>query len=803
MNCNSKPCYLKCLFSKEIEFEPKRMFEKRFIEILLRYRALLAIASLMLTVLIAYGSQRLHFEADYKIYFESDDPHLLAHEEIQDTYTKTDNISILLRPKEGDLFTPRMLALIHELTEHAWQTPYVLRVDSVTNFQHTSAENDDLLVDSLLFETEGLDQNRATQIKKIALSETELYNRMVSKDGKTGLINVILELPSTVDASADVATQTAQRIERDSSHPEVVNFWRDLIKEYQPQYQEVEIHLNGVTVITNSFNEAAERDANTIIPFVYIVILVALIIFLRSFGSVIGSLLVIACASAAAIGSAGWFGYALNTTNISTPLIVLTIAVCDAVHLLSIYLRNLSLKMSAEEAMSESLRLNLQPIILTSITTAVGFLTLNFSISPPFQELGNMTAVGVIWAMFLTFTLLPCVTMLLVKKRKPSSHNDVYLTKIADFIITNRTPVLVISSLVAIGLIALMPLNKIDDDPISYFKPGVPFRDASDFSIQHLPSVKDLGFSINCEQASCINNPDFLIMLDQFHVWLKEQHGVEHVAVYSNIIKRLNRSMNGDNEEFYRVPEQADLSAQYNLMYEMSLPYGLDLNNQLNLDKSSTKVDIMTNNITNAELIELSERAHDWLKVNYKEDVKPGASVSLMFAHIGENNIYSMIIGGFFALLGITFTILIALKSFRYAMVSLVPNCIPAFMAFGLWGLLVGQVNMAVASVFSISLGILVDDTVHFITKYRRGRLVKGLDPEQAIHYAFTNVGTALIVTTVVLALGFGLLGISDFNLNAMTGTLVATTIVLALVFDFLMLPPILMLFDKGDKFKA
>ena len=779
------------------------MFEKQFIETLIRYRFLFAIISVLVTGVIAYGAQSLYFEADYKIYFEHDDPNLLAHEAIQDTYTKTDNIAILIRPEQGDLFNRRVLTLIHELTEQAWQTPYVIRVDSLTNFQHTAADNDDLLVDSLVREPDVLTQKHIAHIKKVALSETEIFNRMVSKDGTTSLINIVLELPPTVDLHADEQTKAAQRLARDSSHPEVVTFWREIVAQTQAQHPDIEMHLNGVTVITNSFNEAAKSDAEALIPLVFFVILIALAVFLRSFGAMVGSLLVIICASAAAIGSAGWLGYALNTTNLSTPLIVLTIAVCDAVHLLSIYLRNLSLGMTAEESMSESLRLNLQPIVLTSITTAVGFLTLNFSVSPPFQELGNMTAVGVMWAMVLTFTLLPFVSMLLVVKRKKVSRNDAYLTAFADFVINNRTRVLVFTSLAAIGMIALMPLNKVDDDPISYFKKGVPFRDASEFAIEHLPSVKDLGFSISCGDASCINDPKFLTMLDQFSVWLREQPGVQHVAAYSNVIKRLNKSMNGDQDEFYRVPKQADLSAQYNLMYEISLPYGLDLNNQLDLDKSSTKVTVMTHRITNAELIELADQSHDWLKENYRTDVDPGASVSLMFAHVGENNIRSMIVGGFLALLGITLTILLALKSFRYALISLVPNCVPAFMAFGLWAILVGHVNMAVASVFSISLGILVDDTVHFISKYRRGRRVKGLDPEQAIHYAFSNVGAALIVTTIVLSLGFGLLGFSDFNLNAMSGTLVAITIVIALVFDFLMLPPILMLFDKGAKLKA
>jgi len=174
-----------------------------------------------------------------------------------------------------------------------------------------------------------------------------------------------------------------------------------------------------------------------------------------------------------------------------------------------------------------------------------------------------------------------------------------------------------------------------------------------------------------------------------------------------------------------------------------------------------------------------------------------------MFSHIGEKNIRSMLWGGVIAIIGVTLTILIALRSFRYAAISMIPNAIPAFMAFGLWGLMVGTVNMAVAAVFSISLGILVDDTVHFISKYRRAREVKLLSPEDSIVYAFENVGTALIITTIALSMGFALLSTSDFNLNGMSGLLTMITIIIALIFDFLILPPILMFFDKKDQLTA
>ncbi len=772
--------------------------EYRLTAFLLRYRHALAVLSIALTFLIGYGAKNLYLEADYNIYFESDDPQRVAHEALEDTYTKTDNLAILLRAADGQLFTERMLSVIFDITEQGWQTPYVVRVDSITNFQHTSADGDDLLVEDLLLDPADLNDEKVAWIKNVVMNERQLVQRLVSQDGSTALVNVRLELPLEVEETASPEVQAEQRAARDASHPEVVEFGNQLIAMVQAEHPDIEMHLSGVSAVTNSFAASSEKDGRTFVPLMYGLILIALAIFLRSIGAIIGAFSIIGFASVVTLGAAGWIGYPLNAVNVTAPPIVLTIAVCDAVHLLSVYLRNLGLKMSPQEAMSESLRLNLQPVVLTSVTTAIGFLMLNFSVSPPFVELGNMTAAGVIWAMVLTFTLLPALTMLLVRKRKPANRKQVFLTTFANFVIRYRHKVLIGSMAVAALLVSFIPLNVIDDDPITYFKPGVPYRDAADFSLKHLPTVKDLNLNISCERAACVNEPSFLAMLESFQDFLLAQEGVEYVGVYADVLKRLNKSMNGDKAQFYKVPERSDLAAQYSLMYEMSLPYGLDLNNMVNLDKSATKISVLTDNVTNKELIDLAGLSQSWLEENYKPGLPAPSSVSLMFAHVGENNIYSMLWGNLLAVIAITFTILIALRSFSYAVVSMIPNTIPALMAFGIWGVLVGQVNMAVAAVFSIALGILVDDTVHFISKYRRARSVKGLGKEQSIHYAFDNVGEALIVTTIVLSLGFGVLGISDFNLNAMAGVLTMITIVIALIFDFLVLPPMLMLLDRA-----
>lgn len=768
-----------------------------WIEFLLKYRIWLTIGSIVATIIACIPIQKLYFESDYKIYFESDEPHLVAHEDMQDIYTKTDNLAIILQPSDKNIFNARTLAIIHEITELGWQTPYVIRVDSLTNFQHTSAQDDDLLVEDLVLDPQALTPEKIDSIKNVALSEKSIVNRLASANGDTAMVNIVVELPPEVDKLADPKTQAQQRIDRDNAYPQVVGFGRHIVETFGQRYPDLEMHLGGVSVVNNSFTESTIKDSSTLIPLMYLVIIVTLALFLRSLGSVIGTLFMIGCASLISLASAAWFNYALNMVNTISLTIILTIAVCDSVHLLAVYLRNLSKQMSPVNAMRESLKLNAQPIILTSITTAIGFLTLNFSISPPFQQFGNMTVVGVLYAMVLTFTMLPGLIILLVKKRKPINSRVNWLDKYATFVVRRYRQVLIFSVFLAIGFMSFIPLNVIDDDPISYFKPGVPFRDTADFLVENLPGVKDLNFSIDCGEPNCVNNVDFLSKLEEFESWLSAYPRVVFATSYTDVIKRLNRSMNNDAEGFYRIPDDSQLSAQYNLLYEMSLPYGLDLNNQINIDKSSALVTVLAERMTTDELIDLEIDAREWLKDNYPELASPGASVSLMFAHLGVNNIKSMLLGGLYAIIGVTLTILIALRSVRLALISLVPNSIPAFMAFGVWGLTIGQINMAVAGVFSISLGVLVDDTVHFVSKYRRARQVKGLSPEQAIHYAFDKVGSALIITTIVLVIGFSMLTLSDFNLNSMLGALTGITIAIALILDFLILPPLLMIFDK------
>jgi predicted RND superfamily exporter protein len=170
-----------------------------------------------------------------------------------------------------------------------------------------------------------------------------------------------------------------------------------------------------------------------------------------------------------------------------------------------------------------------------------------------------------------------------------------------------------------------------------------------------------------------------------------------------------------------------------------------------------------------------------------------------MFAYIAERNVQSMVRGTIIALLLISLVLAVSLRSFRLGAISVLPNIIPIGMAFGLWALIFGEVGFAVSIVAGVSIGIIVDDTVHFLAKYLRARRERGMNSPDAVRYAFSTVGHALWVTSLILVVGFSVLSLSAFWPNATLGLLTALAIAAALFADFLFLPPLLMALDGKE----
>ncbi|NQZ11009.1 MAG: MMPL family transporter [Algicola sp.] len=741
--------------------------------------------SLLLAFAAAGGAQKLSFKSDYRIFFSEDDPQLVAYESMQKIYNKSDNVSFIVVPENGDVFTAKHLAALKELTKQSWQVPYSTRVDSLTNFQHTYAEEDDMIVGDLVSQPQGLGAADLARIKQIALNEPLLLNKTISQKGHVSVVNVAVNLPG-IDPGAEI--------------PEVAAFVRNIKDEFLAKNPGTQVYLSGMVMMNNAFAEAAMDDGATLIPMMFLTVVVIMGLLLRTISGTVATVIIILLSIGASMGLAGWLGFFLTGPSASAPTIILTLAVADCIHILSSMFYEMRHGASKRDAIASSLKLNLQPIFLTSLTTAMGFLSMNFSEMPPYRDLGNIVAMGCGFAFIFSVTLFPALLSVLPIKVAPrkAGQND-KMAVMADFVIKRRKLLLPLVSVAVICSTLFIPQNEINDDFVKYFDERVPFRTSTDFMQKNLSGMTLLEMSVKSGTANGINDPAYLKTVSDMADWLRLQPEVDHVNTLTDTLKRLNKNMHGDDSSWYKLPQTREMAAQYLLLYEMSLPYGLDLNDQLNVDKSSTKLVVTFKNLTSNELIAVGDRIDDWFAQNGANYALDLASPSLMFAHIGQRSIVSMLTSTLVALLFISVLLGFALKSWRFGLISLLPNLLPAAVAFGVWGVVDGQFGGSAAVVFGMTLGIVVDDTVHFLSKYLHARRNRNADAKAAVHYAFGNVGSALWITTLVLVAGFTVLAQSSFKLNADMGLLTAITIFIALVIDFLLLPPVLMALDKKD----
>ena len=757
--------------------------------LLFAHRWRLFVLAMVIFLSTLAGNSKLYTESDYRIFFDHDDPNLVAHELIETEYTNSDNVTFVISSKNlaRDLFNSEDLTALTELTNRAWQLPFAVRVDSITNYQYSSAENDEVYVGDLIPEEALSDNDKILQISTAALSEPQIINRIISNDAKT--TSVIATLRPPFDQ---------QKAEK--AIFEAVAAARLLQGEMIEKYPNLDFRLTGQSTIVAAFNDLTMRDMGTLFPLMLGVSFILLALLLRSIIAALISLLVLVLTLISTFGMAGYLGYAINQVNAITPIIVLTIAICDCVHLFDNYFKLSKDKDDRNLAMRTALEKTLHPIWLTTVTTMIGFISMNFSDSPPFRSLGTLTALGVGFAFVFSICLIPS----LGKFATRSNHNrpqayQLLLRACETLLLKPRKKVLIIGSLISLSIALFTFNNELNDNTIGYFKKSVPVREATDFMQAHLTGFDTISYSINSGKANGINDPEYLKKVDAFIGWYKSQPEVVSVVSYVDILKRLNKNMHNDNGAFYKIPANPELAAQYLLLYELSLPFGVDLNNLINFDKSSLKVSAIIKDQKAQQLIELEAKAQEWMAENTPELQTQGAGISLLFAHVGQNNIYSMVNGVIFALVLITITLSLSFRSFKLGLISALPNLMPALIAMGLWGIFVSQVNLAVAAILSITMGLVVDDTVHFMHKYLIATRDLKKSHLEAVKYTYAEVGSALITTSIVLTMGFAVLALSDFNVNAHMGLMVSITIIIALLFDLLMLPAILGIFVHSN----
>jgi predicted RND superfamily exporter protein len=743
--------------------------------------------AVLLAAVIGVGAGRLEFSTNYRVFFSEANPELQAFENLQNTYTKNDNFFFVIEPRAGGAFDAETLAAVEQLTEAAWQIPYAIRVDSVSNFQHTYAIEDDLIVEDLVSNAADRDSDYLGDRRDVALAEPLLRDQIVTSDAGVTAVNVVLQYPEK--GLMEV--------------PEAVGFARDLKTQIETDFPNVQIHLTGVSMLNNAFAETGMTDAGTLMPLMFVVIFALTWLIIRSFTATLSTLIVIALSTIVGMGAAGFAGVKLTPIAMSAPIVILTLAVADSIHIL-LSLRGLMREgFGKAEALVEAVRVNFLPVSITSLTTIVGFLSLNFSDSPPYWHLGNITAVGIAAAWLYSVTLLPALISVLPYRTKQvdgDGWSQRAMDRLADIVIAHYRKFFVGMGVAALALIAFIPTIDFNDQWVEYFDERIEFRTDSD-EAQEFFGLYPIEYSVPAAGPGGVSEPEFLANLEEFAEFLRAQPQVTHVYSLSDIMKRLNRNMHGDDAAYYQIPDDRELSAQYLLLYELSLPYGLDLNDRINVDKSATRVTATVSRVTTTETKQFFADVDQWMDDNWPAYMRTEpTSAAVMFTYISERNMQNMIAGTILAIAAIALIMMFALRSVRLGVLSLVPNGLPILTTFGAWALMVGEVGFSVATVASISLGIIVDDTVHLLSKYVRARDERGLTVEDSIRYAFRNVGMAIVVNTIILTAGFLVMTTSAFKMNVDLGLMTVLAIVFALILDFLFLPALLLLGKRDSE---
>ncbi|MDE0334102.1 MAG: MMPL family transporter, partial [Defluviicoccus sp.] len=568
--------------------EPKPRIESRLGGWVIDLRWPIIAVTLVLAGVAAGGTAFLEFAADYRIYADRDNPQRLASEAMEATYGRSGNVFFAVVPEDRDATSALALEAAAWLTERAWKTPYAARVDSLTNFQHTTADGDDIRVRDLVDEDVLRDADARSRVRAIALAEPRLAGRLIARDGGVSGVNVTVALPGEDEM-------------REGSR--VAEYSYGLADRVRERFPGIDVRVTGQVIFNQAFVEVSLKDLQILVPVTFAAMTLMLALLTGGLGATFAIMLVVALSVMTAVGLGGWAGLPMTAPSAVAPVVVLTVAIASCVHIFSSLVHHMQSGASGRpppppgddalkrNAIVEAMRVNLQPVFLACLTTALGFLSMNFSEVPPLRQMGTFVAFGVGAAFLLSVTFLPALLSLLpIRVRAAGDRRDAAMAVLGEFVIRRRRALGWGFGVIVIALVASIPRNELNDVFLHYFDESIEFRRDADFTVENLTGLYTMEYSLSSGEPGGISNPAYLSDVAAFAGWYKAQPEAIHVHVITDTFRRLNMSMHGDDPAEYRLPASEELAAQYLLLYELSLPFGLDLNNQIDVDKSATRM---------------------------------------------------------------------------------------------------------------------------------------------------------------------------------------------------------------------
>ncbi len=778
------------------------------------------LAASMLVGFFALQIPSISIDTSSEALLKKDDPSLQEYNHFRDQFGRAELIVIGIQ--SADIFSQTFLTRLQSFhKELEREIPYLREVTSLINVRRTHGSQAELIVEDLL---EHWPQNRSdlVSLRSTVMSNPFYLNYLVSEDA--GMTAVIIETEATVDGDFDSEADILAEFDRPGSIPEsdkeashyfsekenreVVSAINRVVAHHDgPDFQ---IVVSGGPVVVNAFNQATMQDIQRCIWLSLVSVALFLGMLFRRWSGVILPMIIIVAALASTMGIMSLTGVPIKITTTVIPAFLLSVGVCDSVHILAIFYRLLDQGRTKRKAMAKAFGHSGIPIFMTSLTTTAGVLSFLFADLQAITEIGIFAAVGVVLALIYSIMLMPPLMALARVKPKNRDTNrilsmDRFLGTVATFSSSNRKRILLVSVLLFMVFFPAIFLLKFSHNIVRYFPAGSQYRQDLNIIDTRMKGSITLELVLDTQRENGLHDPDILNRIEAFsrqtEIHQTEDISVGKVFSLTDILKEIHQALNENDREYYRIPQEKALVSQELLLFENS--GADDLERLVDSQFQKARITVKTPWVDAVVCERFIETIQHRLAAQFPDSVSFHATgLMALLARAISAAIYSMAKSYLVAFIAITLLMFILIGKLKLGLVSMVPNLLPILTTMGIMGLLHIPLDINSLMIGSIAIGIVVDDTVHFIYNFQKYYEQK-LDPDFAIRETLLGAGRALLITSLVLCTGFFILMGATLHHLVNFGFFTGITILIALVADFLLLPVIMIYMHPPRKDKT
>ncbi len=747
-------------------------------------------------------------------FMHDDDPVLLEYNAFRAQFGRDERVMVAL--KSDNIFTLKFLNTLKEMHEELeTNVPFLDDITSLYNVRNTRGEGDKLITDDLL-EIFPTTQEEVDVIKQQAMTSHFYKDLFISADGK--MTTIVIETDayshegekevSDVDAFDEgFEDESANETEKDKERPfltdrenaELVNAVLSIVEKYKKEG--IEIYVAGSPSVNHALKSQMQADMQKFMRLTFLIILVFLFVMFRRVSAVVYPLIVIILSLLVTVGTMAWSGVAFKLPTQIVPSLLMAVSIGATVHILSIFFDRFNTIGDKKDAIKYTLGHSGLAIAMTSVTTAIGVGSFSGSEVAPISDLGIFASLGVMVSLVLTLTLLPAllsITKLKQKVKTEAGKLDTIMKKLSVIPIKHYKSIIVTYAiLVALALTAATKID-LSHNPLKWFQPDSYDRISTEVIDESLNGSVTIELVVDTHTENGWNDPVRLEKLNKLSKDM-EQYVDSHTHIgkvisLATIVKETNRALHENKEEHYTIPDNADLVSQELLLFENS--GSDDLEDVVDSQFSKARISIKLPWTDAVKAVEVLGYVKDVAIKTFPNDtvVTTGMIPLLIntFAHAVNSSVESY----FIAFIGISFMMMIILGSVRIGLLSMIPNLTPIILGLLIMYVANIPLDMFTLLIGSIAIGLAVDDTIHFMHNFRRYYLASG-DSAKAIEQTFFTTGKAMMITTIVLSLGFYAYLMANMISVQNFGLLTGSVIVLALLADLLLAPALMIVAAK------